>query len=105
MKTENELKLLAEQVLSKVPEFDGEVIISSSDRALTRFAENVITQNVTGSDDGMSLRLIKDGRMGKARTGNLNENGKFLNQMTILSLCCPCKIIEVSKITIVKPMK
>jgi len=75
MKTENELKLLAEQVLSKVPEFDGEVIISSSDRALTRFAENVITQNVTGSDDGMSLRLIKDGRMGKARTGNLNENG------------------------------
>ena len=75
MKTENELKLLAEQVLSKVSDFDAEVIISSGNSALTRFSENVITQNVTGSDEGLSLRLIKEGQMGKSRTGNLNEKG------------------------------
>lgn len=75
MKTENELKTLAEVALSKVPEYSAEVILNSSDSALTRFSENVITQNVTGSNDGMSVRLMKDGQMGKAHTGNLNEKG------------------------------
>jgi predicted Zn-dependent protease len=75
MKTESELKLLAEQVLSKVSNFDAEVIISSSDSSLTRFSENVITQNVTGNDNSLSLRLLRDGQMGKARTGNLDEKG------------------------------
>lgn len=77
MKTENELNLLAKQALSKVSNYDAEVIISSGDSALTRFSENVITQNVIGSEDSLSLRLIKDGQMGKARTGNLTEKGIF----------------------------
>ncbi len=75
MHTEAELKALANKALGFVDGFDAEVLLSSGDSALTRFSENVITQNVAGSDLSLTIRLLKDKRMGKAGTGNLSDEG------------------------------
>ncbi|MBT7790180.1 MAG: TldD/PmbA family protein [Calditrichaeota bacterium] len=75
MHSETELKALADKALSLVDGFDAEVLLSSGDNALTRFSENVITQNVAGSDISISIRLLKDNRMGKSSTGNITDDG------------------------------
>jgi PmbA protein len=50
-----------------------EVIIDSKESALTRFADNVISQNVSNTDTGISIRLVKNGKMSKI---NFNQEGK-----------------------------
>lgn len=47
-----------------------EVMAEAGDRALTRFAENVISQNVASSSLNISIRLLDGGRTAKA---NLNQ--------------------------------
>ncbi len=72
---EAELKQLADKTLGFTNGYDVEIMLSAKDKALTRFGENVITQNVSGSEIGFSVRLLKDGRMGKASTGNISDEG------------------------------
>lgn len=75
MHTEAELKAFAQKALRQVDGFDAEILLSCGDNALTRFSENVITQNVAGSSLSLSVRLLNDKRMGKASTGNLSDDG------------------------------
>ncbi|NQT33803.1 TldD/PmbA family protein [bacterium] len=75
MQTEIELKTLAEKALSFASGYDAEVMVDSGDSALTRFSENIITQNVSSHGEDLSIRLLKDGRMGKASTGYLSDEG------------------------------
>ncbi len=50
-----------------------EVLIDSKESALTRFADNVISQNVSNTDTGISIRLVKNGKMSKV---NFNQTDK-----------------------------
>lgn len=75
MLSEKQLKELAEQALSASQGYDAEVMVSSGTSSLTRFGENVITQNVSSDTLGLSIRLIKNGKVGKASTGNTNQEG------------------------------
>ena len=75
MLNESELKTLSGKALSMAGGYETEVMVSSGDNALTRFSENVITQNVSSHDCDLSVRLLKDGKMGKASTGNLSDDG------------------------------
>jgi predicted Zn-dependent protease len=73
MLEEKELKQLAETILDAVSGYDAEIIFGVGESALTRFGENSITQNVSQSGAGASIRLVKNGRMGKASSGSLTK--------------------------------
>jgi predicted Zn-dependent protease len=75
MLSESEMKKLTEKTFEFTVGYDTEVMVNSGDGALTRFSDNIITQNVSSHGDGLSVRLIKDGKMGKASTGNLADDG------------------------------
>lgn len=75
MLTESELKELGDKALSYAAGYSVEVMVDSGDSALTRFSENIITQNVSSHGAGITVRLLKDGKMGKASTGNISDNG------------------------------
>lgn len=75
MLSEKELKILAEKALSFAKGYEAEVMVGAGQNALTRFSESIITQNVASEDIGMSVRLLKDSKMGKASTGNVSDEG------------------------------
>lgn len=75
MVEENSLRQLADTALNLTGGYEAELFLSVSEGALTRFGDSVITQNVVQGDAGLSVRLMKNGKMGKASTGNLTENG------------------------------
>lgn len=75
MLSESELKEVSHQVLQMADGYEAEVLLQSSQNALTRFGENRITQNVDRAFQGLSLRLLKDGKMGKASTEDLTPAG------------------------------
>ncbi len=75
MLTEKELKTIAEKALSLCGKLDAEVMVSSGDSALTRFSDNIITQNVSAETVGLTIRLIADGKVGKSSTGYLTDDG------------------------------
>jgi predicted Zn-dependent protease len=52
-----------------------EVLVSSSDFALTRFTHESIHQNVATGDASISVRAIVGGRTGVARTNTLTDDG------------------------------
>ena len=72
--TDQELKSLADQALAAAG-CEAQVTISFGSNALTRFGDNVITQNVASQDVGISILLQNDGRLGKAGTSNLSPEG------------------------------
>ncbi len=75
MVDESRLKQLSDAALGLTKGYEAELIFSIGESALTRFGNNVITQNVAQGSAGVSVRLMKAGRMGKAHTGNLTEKG------------------------------
>ncbi|MDK9700604.1 MAG: TldD/PmbA family protein [bacterium] len=75
MLTESELKQIAEQTLAECNGIPAEVNVSTGDSALTRFSDSIITQNVASKTVGLTLRLLQDGHIGKATTGNLSAAG------------------------------
>ncbi len=52
-----------------------EVMLSAQDLELTRFANNLIHQNVAESDVTLTLRAVMGKRQGTATTNNLSEDG------------------------------
>ncbi|MEO6835786.1 MAG: TldD/PmbA family protein [Candidatus Tumulicola sp.] len=64
---------LAAYVLSLSTADQTEVLVSASDRALTRFTHEMSNQNVAASDAGVSVRAILGGRTGVAQTNRLDE--------------------------------
>ena len=75
MLEESRLRQLSDVALDQTGGYEAELIFSVGEGALTRFGDSVITQNVVQGDAGVSVRLMKNGKMGKASTGNLSEKG------------------------------
>jgi predicted Zn-dependent protease len=75
MLEESRLRQLSDSALAQAKGYETELIFSVGEGALTRFGDSVITQNVVQGEAGVSIRLMKDGKMGKASTGNLTEKG------------------------------
>ena len=70
---ENQARSLADAVLKRCGVDAGEVSISAEDSALTRFANNVIHQNVAESNVSITVRIIQGKRSGTATTNRLDE--------------------------------
>ncbi|MBM3330058.1 MAG: TldD/PmbA family protein [Calditrichaeota bacterium] len=75
MYAESELLEIASKALAVAGPAEAEVILSCSEGALTRFGENRVTQNVVQGGASLTVRLLEEGRIGKASTGNLTEEG------------------------------
>ena len=67
----------AEEIFDKVLKYstadETEAMVSSSSFALTRFANNIIHQNVAEETTTLSVRLVTDGRMARASTNKFDE--------------------------------
>src|ERR1019366_8517373 len=67
----------ANEIFDKVLRYstadETEAMISSSDYALTRFANNIIHQNVAEETSTLSVRLAIEGRMARASTNRFDE--------------------------------
>ena len=57
---------LADAVLAAVPHGEAEVLVTEDDLALTRFARNIVHQNVADTGLSLRLRLVAGGRVGVA---------------------------------------
>src|SRR3954452_18424135 len=54
---------------------DVEVLLTATDDSLTRFANNVIHQNVSERTTTLSIRTVIDGRTARATTNRLHKDG------------------------------
>ena len=67
----------AEQIFDRVLKYstadETEVMVSSSAFALTRFANNIIHQNVSEESTVLSVRVVTEGRMARASTNKVDE--------------------------------
>src|SRR5437016_7143956 len=69
----------AQEVFDRIKGFstvdDVEVIFSSTDYSLTRFANNTIHQNVSELTDSASIRVAFDGKTARATTNRFDDEG------------------------------
>ena len=67
----------AEQIFDRVLKYstadETEVMVSSSAFALSRFANNIIHQNVSEESTVLSVRVVTEGRMARASTNKFDE--------------------------------
>ncbi|MDZ7815286.1 MAG: TldD/PmbA family protein [Planctomycetota bacterium] len=73
MLNEQQLKRVSEAVFAIASAPEVEVILSSSDSSLTRFANNTIHQNVSSADDNLTIRTVKAGQVGSASLNRFDE--------------------------------
>src|SRR5690348_15837032 len=68
----------AEEIFKKVLKWstadEAEAMISSTDYSLTRFANNVIHQNMAEQGVSLSVRAVVDHRMARASTNKFDED-------------------------------
>jgi PmbA protein len=72
---DQEARKLCEQVLARCQGAEAEVILTTSDSALTRFANNIIHQNVAERDAEFSLRYFIGKQAGSATTNRTDAAG------------------------------
>src|SRR5712671_3086318 len=69
----------AEQIFEKIKKYSAvdeiEVIFSSTDFSLTRFANNTIHQNVAELNELASIRVAFDGKTARATTNRFDDEG------------------------------
>jgi len=69
----------AEKIFEKIKKFSTvdeiEIIFSSSDFSLTRFANNTIHQNVAEVNESASIRVAFDGKTARATTNRFDDEG------------------------------
>ncbi len=75
-----QIKTLCEHILLRCShgtpaQHEAEVIVMQSDSALTRFANNVIHQNVAERDTTILIRYLVGKKLGTASTNRLDESG------------------------------
>ena len=67
----------AEEIFGKVLKYstadETEALVSFSSFALTRFANNIIHQNVSEETTTLSVRVVADGGMARASTNKFDE--------------------------------
>jgi predicted Zn-dependent protease len=68
----NALRAFMEDLIERSPAEETEVLVTESDSALTRFANNGIHQNVAERDASVRVRVVKDGKTGVASLNQLN---------------------------------
>ncbi len=66
---------LVRRVLSLSPAEQTELVLASGRSELTRFAENAITQNVSRSEDLLTIRLVSGRREGRANVDRFDDEG------------------------------
>ena len=66
MITKEKFRQIADQIFSMATADEVEVLLSSDNSSLTRFANNTIHQNVSSSDDSVRVRVVTDGKVGTA---------------------------------------
>jgi PmbA protein len=71
----NAVRALLEQVLRLSPADETEVALETETAALTRFAHNVIHQNVAEIDAGLEVRVVYSQRVGTSSTNDLSGAG------------------------------
>jgi predicted Zn-dependent protease len=71
--TESQCRNLIERVIHLSKADETECLIQSGKNALTRFANNVIHQNVSESQDLLSIRVVVNNKMGRFTTDRLDE--------------------------------
>ena len=67
--------LLQEALRHCLPDADGDIYLTATEQALTRFANNRIHQNVAHQDAIAHVRVAVGKRQGRAVTNNLSETG------------------------------
>ena len=72
---EKRLAEIAQKVLSASTSDQTEVLITSTDSHLTRFAANTIHQNVSETDVSVRVRVVKDRKTGVASGNELDDEG------------------------------
>ncbi|MFQ5864246.1 MAG: TldD/PmbA family protein [bacterium] len=73
MLTESRCRKLTEKVLHSSKADETECFIQSTEKALTRFANNVIHQNVSESENVLSIRVVVNNKMGRFTTNRLDS--------------------------------
>lgn len=69
---ETQCKEIIEKVVHFSKANETECLIQSSQNALTRFANNIIHQNVSETENVMSIRVVVDNKMGRFTTNRLD---------------------------------
>lgn len=73
--TKADILALLESALGRSPGDQTELTYISGREATTRFAENIIHQNMLSADARVIVRLIKDGRVAVSSTNDLTNTG------------------------------
>lgn len=73
--TKDDILGLLERALARSPGDATELTYISERKATTRFAENVIHQNMLSADARVIVRLVKDGRVAVSSTNDLSVEG------------------------------
>ncbi|MFA4987706.1 MAG: TldD/PmbA family protein [Candidatus Brocadiia bacterium] len=69
----DEFARIAKSIIAMSKAEETEVMLFSSNSALTRFANNSISQNVSSSDDSISIRVVTAKKTGKAAVNTFDE--------------------------------
>ena len=75
LRTKDQVLSLLESALSRSPGDATELVYIENREATTRFAENVIHQNMDSSDARVIVRLVKDERVAISSTNDLSDSG------------------------------
>src|ERR1700682_4325280 len=88
---ESRTRAVLEQVLRLSPADETEAALDTDNAALTRFAHNVIHQNVSETQANLEVRVVFGRRVGAANTNDLSPAGvqRALDQACALAQHLP----------------
>jgi PmbA protein len=75
MRTQEDLYSLCQQALQQCKPYPAEILVISTNNALTRFANNFIHQNVSEADTTLHVRVLAGKRLGTASTNRVDQVG------------------------------
>ncbi len=75
LRTKEQVLSMLDAALGRSPGDDSELVYLENREATTRFAENLIHQNMDSSDARVIVRLIRDGRVAVSSTNDLTNAG------------------------------
>ena len=73
--TEAELRRICDRALRECDGYQAEALVLASTNELTRFANNVIHQNVAIREAALQIRVVVGKRVGMVTTNDLGEDG------------------------------
>lgn len=75
LRTKDQILSLLDAALQRSPGDASELVYMENREATTRFAENIIHQNMDSTDARVIVRLVKDGRVAVSSTNDLTRSG------------------------------